>query len=63
MEEVALNKMLRDRQGLQWGKALQVGGKVWTKAQRQRRRVCKRKNQSFGQGREQPEVVMIIKSN
>lgn len=62
MEEVALSKTLRDWQGLQWEKALQVEGKVWTKAQRQRR-VCKRKSQSFGQGREQPEVVMIIKSN
>lgn len=63
MEEVALSKMVRDRQGLQWGKALQVEGKEWTKAQMQRGRVCKRKSQSFGQGREQAEVVMTIKSN
>ena len=44
MEEVVLSKMLRDRQGLQWGRALQVEGKVLTKAQRQRREVCKRKS-------------------
>lgn len=42
-----MNKRLRDRQGLQRGRALQVEGTVCTEAQRQRRRVCEKESCSF----------------
>lgn len=40
-----MSKTMRGRQGVQWRRALHVEGKVWTEAQRQRRRLCKRKSQ------------------
>ena len=60
-----MSKMLKDRQGLQW--ALQGEGTAGTKAQSQRRRLCKRKSRSFclagTWGRDRLAVVIMIRGN